>query len=89
MKTYDYYLFDADGTLYDTVDLICTCFTYIAEKYTGTNPGRETIIASIGSPLKDQITQHLGPSFCTEEVLQDYLSFQLGIMEENVNLFPR
>jgi len=88
MKTYDYYLFDADGTLYDTVDLITTCFSYIAEKYTGNTPDRDVIIASIGSPLKNQIRQHLGPEYCTEEVLQDYLKFQLGIMKDSVQLFP-
>lgn len=88
MKTYDYYLFDADGTLFDTVDLICTCFTYIAEKYTQKTPDRDTLIASIGAPLKDQIRHHLGPAHCNEEVLQDYLQFQLNNMEDSVRLFP-
>lgn len=88
MKPYDFYLFDADGTLYDTVDLICTCFTYIAEKYTGAAPDRDTIIAGIGSPLKDQINEHLGAQYSTDSVLQDYLNYQLSILEDEVSLFP-
>lgn len=88
MKSYDFYLFDADGTLFDTVDLICTCFTYIAQKYTGESPPRDTIIAGIGAPLKDQVIQHLGSHLNLDEVLKDYLNFQLSIMKDSVTLFP-
>ena len=41
MKQYEYYLFDADGTLFNTVDLICESFNHIAKKSTGTIPPRE------------------------------------------------
>ena len=60
MKQYEYYLFDADGTLFNTVDLICESFNHIAKKYTGTIPPREQLVASIGSPLVYQIRDFLG-----------------------------
>lgn len=77
MKPYDSYLFDADGTLFDTVDLICKCFQYVAEKYAGMTMDRSTIINGIGLPLKNQLIAHLGPEFDHDRILDDYLQYQL------------
>ena len=88
MKQYEYYLFDADGTLFNTVDLICESFNHIAKKYTGTIPPREQLVASIGSPLVYQIRDFLGKELAREEILQEYLDFQLSILEEKVTVFP-
>ncbi len=88
MKQYDNYLFDADGTLFDTVDLICTCFQYISGKYAGKIMDRRTIINGIGLPLKSQLITHLGPELDHEHILDDYLQYQLSIMHDNIRLFP-
>jgi pyrophosphatase PpaX len=88
MKVYDSYLFDADGTLFDTVDLICTCFDYVTEKYAGLTVDRETIVAGIGSPLKSQLVAHLGTDLDLDEILADYLRFQLSIMDDKITPFP-
>ncbi len=88
MKIYDTYLFDADGTLFDTVDLICRCFEYITRKYNGSPLPREHIISGIGSPLHDQLIQHLGPDHDFDPILDDYLHYQLEIMGDSVTLFP-
>jgi pyrophosphatase PpaX len=88
MKPYDSYLFDADGTLFDTVDLICSCFQYISEKYTGKTMDRETIINGIGLPLKSQLITHLGAKLDHEQILDDYLQYQLSIMENSIHPFP-
>ncbi len=88
MKAYNNYLFDADGTLFDTVDLICTCFQYIAEKYAGKAMDRRTIIDSIGMPLKNQLVTHLGEEHDHEQILDDYLQYQLSIMADCINPFP-
>lgn len=87
MKPYDSYLFDADGTLFDTVDLICTCFQYVAKKHAGKIMDRSTIINDIGLPLKSQLLAHLGPKLDHDQVL-DYLQYQLSIMEDGISLFP-
>ena len=86
MKLYDSYLFDADGTLFDTVELICTCFQYVAEKYAGKSMDRRTIINGIGLPLKNQLITHLGPEFNQEQILDDYLQYQLSIMEGSISM---
>jgi len=88
MKPYDAYLFDADGTLFDTVDLICTCFQYVAEKYVGKTMDRGIIINGIGLPLKSQLIAHLGPDLEHDQILDDYLQYQLSIMEDSISPFP-
>lgn len=88
MKQYDSYLFDADGTLFDTVDLICTCFQYVAKKYAGKEIARNTIIDGIGLPLKSQLITHLGSELDHEQILDDYLQYQLNIMEDSIATFP-
>ncbi len=88
MKLYDTYLFDADGTLFDTVDLICRCFDYILEKYSGQSLPRAQIMAGIGSPLVTQIVTHLGPDLDYDIILEDYLQYQMQEMKGNVRLFP-
>ena len=88
VKLYDSYLFDADGTLFDTVDLICTCFQYVAKKYAGKVIERNIIINGIGLPLKSQLITHLGPELDHDHILDDYLQYQLSIMEESISPFP-
>lgn len=88
MKIYDSYLFDADGTLFDTVDLICTCFDYITKKYANMTVDRQTIISGIGAPLRYQLMTHLGPELDHERILGDYLDYQLSIMEDKITPFP-
>jgi pyrophosphatase PpaX len=88
MKNYDFYLFDADGTLFDTIDLICTCFQYVAGKYAGRTLVREKIIDGIGLPLRDQIVHHLGRSMDHDTILDDYRDYQMAIFAGGVKLFP-
>lgn len=44
-------LFDLDGTLVDSIDLVVECFTHACRTVTGTAPTREWIIGTIGRPL--------------------------------------
>lgn len=88
MRAYDTYLFDADGTLYDTVDLICNCFDYVTQKYGNLTVSREEIIGGIGSPLRHQLMLHLDPNLDHQTILDDYLQYQLSIMEEGITPFP-
>ncbi len=88
VKIYDSYLFDADGTLFDTVDLICECFQYVAEKYSGRTLDRNVIIHGIGLPLKSQLITHLGPDHDHARIFEDYTQYQLSIMQDCVKPFP-
>lgn len=88
MKNYDCYLFDADGTLFDTIDLICDCFQFIAKKHLGQTLDRTTIVSGIGSPLVHQLGKHLGPDIDIDTILSDYNDYQLRILKDRVSLFP-
>lgn len=88
MKIYDTYLFDADGTLFDTVDMICACFQYVAGKYCGKPLIREKIVRGIGLPLAEQIAHHLGDAADHAVIADDYRDYQMTILEDSVSLFP-
>jgi pyrophosphatase PpaX len=46
-------LFDLDGTLIDTTDLILQCFDFSWSKVCGFEHSRETLIETFGTPLRD------------------------------------
>lgn len=88
MKVYDHYLFDADGTLFDTADLIYKCFQHVADKFSDNTLNRDAVISGIGLPLREMLITHLGPGLDYELILEEYLQYQLSIMEESITTFP-
>ena len=60
MKEYTWYLFDADGTLFDTTQLICACFKNTARVTENREPSDEQILPGIGLTLRDQMSVHFG-----------------------------
>ncbi len=88
MKTYNTYLFDADGTLFDTADLVVHCFQYVATRHFDKDLSREVILSGYGLPLKGQLLHHLGEDIDIDSILEDFISYQLKILDENVSLFP-
>ncbi|MFP4012645.1 MAG: HAD family hydrolase [Chitinispirillaceae bacterium] len=89
MKEYDYYLFDADGTLFDTTEMIYQCFDYSLRYFNKPMVSREMIFSNIGLPLKDQIEVYVGN--VDEEFLQAYkkvhMEYQLSIYRDYIRLF--
>lgn len=49
---------------------------------------RSIIINGIGLPLKNQLIAHLGPELDHDRILDDYLQYQLSIMEDSISPFP-
>jgi HAD superfamily hydrolase (TIGR01549 family) len=89
MRDYKYYLFDADGTLIDTTELICKCFENTA-RMTGNSVIEKTdILRHIGLTLKDQMAIHFGnlePSVF-EEYRKIHMQYQMTIYKEYLRLF--
>jgi pyrophosphatase PpaX len=52
MKQIKAILFDLDGTLIDTTDLILRCFSHAWQNVCGINHSREDIVATFGIPLR-------------------------------------
>jgi len=90
MKTYDFYLFDADGTLFETTELIYRCFVYTLGKYADKEVPREKIIASIGLTLRKQLEHHIG-SLTDEEfntIQADHMKYQMSIYQDHLAPCP-
>ncbi|MBT4090049.1 MAG: HAD-IA family hydrolase [Deltaproteobacteria bacterium] len=90
IKPYQYYLFDSDGTLLDTAELIFQSFLYTCEKYGDFTIERPRVIADIGQPLVRQIQLYLGqlPDNDLKSILDDFRDYQLSIYQDHLSVFP-
>ncbi|MFP4416557.1 MAG: HAD family hydrolase, partial [Chitinispirillaceae bacterium] len=85
-----YYLFDADGTLIDTTELIYRCFVNTCRAYGDLRIDRETIVSHIGLPLRKQLEIYLGAltDNVAEEIRAFHMNYQLSIYDQYLALFP-
>lgn len=90
MKHYAAYLFDADGTLLDSTELIYQCFVHTCSMFAGLELTREQVFANIGLPLRKQLGIHLGElsGRKADEVRAEHMRYQLSIYEKHLRLFP-
>jgi pyrophosphatase PpaX len=90
LRKYPFYLFDLDGTLIDTVDLINECFRYLFRKEKAKYPGTEVINPLIGLPLKIQFRGFFPDKDEREldKLVDDYMDYQLEIYKKYLRTFP-
>ena len=69
----DAVLFDLDGTLVDSIDLVVDCFTHACRTLLGTAPDREWIVGTIGRPLAAAL-EDAAPG-CGAELLDAYRTY--------------
>jgi pyrophosphatase PpaX len=90
IKEYDFYLFDADGTLFDTTDMIVRCFDNTARVHGLPQPGREAVLRYVGLTLRKQMERYFG--VLTDELFDRYrethMTYQLQIYREHLVLCP-
>lgn len=86
MLQYEYVLFDLDGTLIDTNNLILTSFMYTLEKYYPGKYTRDDLIPHMGKPLYDQM-ELFGPEHA-EEMVRVYREHNEQVHDELVREFP-
>lgn len=88
LKKFSCYLFDADGTLFDTTELICQCFFNTAKIAGKPDLDRESILKYIGMTLRDQMEIHFGP--LSEErfayLRKFHMDYQLSIYKKYLKL---
>jgi pyrophosphatase PpaX len=87
---YEWYLFDLDGTLIDTVELIFQCFSYTLRRFGAISAGREKVILHIGMPLRDQYRVYFAERSDEffERIMAAHLHYQSRIYPEYLRLFP-
>jgi pyrophosphatase PpaX len=79
-------LFDLDGTLIDTNELIVASFTHTLEKFSDRQYTREEILNFIGPPLVDSM-QQVNPDK-VEEMIATYREHNLANHDKYVEAYP-
>jgi pyrophosphatase PpaX len=90
IREYACYLFDMDGTLMDTSELIYRSFLHTLDVYRIPQPGRNEITAGIGIPLKKQFEQFTGPLSEPEflRIYETYNTYQKKLTPRCLTVFP-
>jgi len=89
MKEYSTYLFDVDGTLLNTMELIFRTFQKTCRVYGNPDVTRERVCADIGIPLAVQMELYLGPlGEGKDEILNYHINYQKSIYPEYLEIYP-
>jgi pyrophosphatase PpaX len=90
MKNYTNYLFDADGTLIDTAELIYQAFRYSCRKFADKEISPDQVKKSIGLPIRTMMELHIGPM--SDEryamIFPEHMAYQRSIRADYLKLFP-
>jgi len=81
-------LFDLDGTLADTVELILRCYRHTMRTHLLRELPDERWLATIGTPLKDQLRDFARDDAEAARMLDTYVTYQRGIHDQLVHPFP-
>ncbi len=85
-------LFDFDGTLVDTTDLIYQGLRYAVRKVLDEEPERDVLMAGVGQPLPQQMAMltggRSGHERLDDELLETYFGYQKEHHEELIRQFP-
>lgn len=90
MKNYSTYLFDADGTIFDTTDLIVHCFKTTMNKFNKDQISDEDIKRYIGLPFTTQCEKYFG-KIAPDEMLkirEFHRDYQISVFKDYMKLFP-
>ena len=88
MPILDTVLFDNDGTLVDTYDLILESFHHAVREVLGRDIADEKLMAKVGQPLSTQMWDFTDDPAVHEELLLTYREFNHRIHDDRVSLFP-
>ncbi|HMB01688.1 MAG TPA: HAD hydrolase-like protein, partial [Spirochaetota bacterium] len=90
MKEYNYYLFDLDGTLISTIDMILECFRHSLQYAGNIKIDPEEIKSHVGLPLQKQFEIYLKdkPGIDYQKLKEYHMNYQLKIWQDHVYLYP-
>ncbi|MFQ5538353.1 MAG: HAD-IA family hydrolase, partial [Gemmatimonadota bacterium] len=81
-------LFDLDGTLADTVELILRSFRHTMGTHLGRVPPDQEWLRGLGRPLRDQMAAFASGEEERERMIATYVAFQERIHDDLVRPFP-
>jgi pyrophosphatase PpaX len=81
-------LFDLDGTLADTVELILMSYRHTMRTHLGAAPPDGRWLSTMGIPLRDQLAAFARSPAEGEAMLETYTTFQRSMHDQMVKPFP-
>ncbi len=90
MKEYSTYIFDVDGTLIDTAELIYQCFKYSCKKFADISVDRDIVMRHIGLPFRAQLEAYIGTVDTderVEEIFTAHMKYQKAHYPNFLSLF--
>jgi pyrophosphatase PpaX len=82
------YLFDLDGTLIDSVDLILSTFRHTMLTHRGDAPPHEIWLKGLGTPLSDQLKAFSQDPTEVEAMIATYREYNLANHDAMVRRYP-
>lgn len=81
-------LFDLDGTLADTTELILRCYRHTMQVHLGHTPPDERWTAGMGTPLREQLKEFARDADEAARMAETYSTYQRAIHDQMVKAFP-
>ncbi|MCC8189502.1 MAG: HAD family hydrolase [Planctomycetes bacterium] len=91
MKEYDAYLFDADGTIMDTRELIYQCFAHVGRTQAVPVPDRAFVNSKTGLPVQTHLRELVGydrPAEFYDQAIAAYTDHMQAIYRSHLATFP-
>lgn len=85
MKTY---LFDLDGTLLDSIDMILTSFHHTSQAHLGRELSDQYWLAGVGTPLRTQLSKIARSEAELDAMMDTYRDFNLAKHDEMAKAYP-
>jgi pyrophosphatase PpaX len=82
------YLFDLDGTLLDSIELILTSFHHTSRVHLGHELSDDFWLEGVGTPLRDQLRQIADTQDALDAMLDTYRAFNLSHHDEMARPYP-
>lgn len=81
-------LFDLDGTLLDTEQLLLASFRYTVDKVLGRHIPDEVLMAKVGQPLNTQMWDFTDDDAVHEQLCRTYREYNALVHDELIRIFP-
>lgn len=82
------YLFDLDGTLIDSIDLIFRAYRHTAERHLAVAPPDAIWLAGLGTPLRTQLAEVTDDPELIEKMVVTYRAYHQEHHDGSIRLYP-